>query len=63
MALPESVKQVHIVPLGRARLLTPAGEAWDSGFEGDAVTSDFMSEREQPEGTDIVIYTLAPMSK
>lgn len=52
VALPESVKQVDIVPLGRARLITPAGEAWDSWFEGDAVTSDFMSEREQPEGQE-----------
>ena len=49
VALPESVKQVDIVPLGRARLIVPAGEAWDSWFEGEPVTSDFMSEREQPE--------------
>ena len=48
VALPESVKQVDIIPLGRARLITPAGEAWDSWFEGDTVSSDFMSEREQP---------------
>ena len=52
VALPESVKQVDIIPLGRARLIAPAGEAWDSWFEGDAVTSDFMSEREQPEGQE-----------
>ena len=52
VALPKSVKQVDIIPLGRARLITPAGEAWDSWFEGDAVTSDFMSEREQPAGQE-----------
>ncbi len=52
VALPESVKQVDIVPLGRARLIAPAGEAWDSWFEGESVTSDFMSEREQPEGQE-----------
>lgn len=52
VALPESVKQVDIIPLGRARLIAPAGEAWDSWFEGDAVTSDFMSAREQPEGQE-----------
>lgn len=49
VALPDSVKQVDIVKLGRARLITPAGEAWDSWFEGEGVTDDFMSEREQPE--------------
>ncbi len=27
---------------------TNRSEAWDSWFEGQSVTSDFMSEREQP---------------
>ena len=49
VALPDSVKQVDIIPLGRARLIVPAGEAWDSWFEGEGVTDDFMSEREQPD--------------
>ncbi len=49
VALPDSVKQVDIVKLGRARLITPAGEAWDSWFEGEGVTEDFMTEREQPD--------------
>lgn len=49
VALPDSVKQVDIVKLGRARLITPAGEAWDSWFEGEGVTDDFMTDREQPE--------------
>lgn len=49
VALPDSVKQVDIVKLGRARLITPAGEAWDSWFEGEGVTDDFMTEREQPD--------------
>ncbi len=49
VALPDSVKQVDIVKLGRARLITPAGEAWDSWFDGEGVTDDFMTEREQPE--------------
>lgn len=49
VALPDSVKQVDIVKLGRARLITPAGEAWDSWFEGEGVTDDFMTQREQPE--------------
>lgn len=48
VALPESVKQVDIISLGRARLITPAGEAWDSWFESEGVTEDFMIDREQP---------------
>lgn len=32
VAFPESVKQVDIVTLGRFRLITPAGEAWDRGY-------------------------------
>ncbi|WP_263226242.1 antitoxin [Pseudomonas alabamensis] len=47
-ALPEDVKRVDVVVLGRARLITLAGEAWDSWFDGEGVTADFMAEREQP---------------
>ena len=39
VALPESVKQVDIIPLSRARLITPAGEAWERGF-GKTLRSD-----------------------
>ncbi len=49
VALPDSVKRVDIIVLGRARLITPAGEAWDSWFDGHAVSDDFMEQREQPE--------------
>jgi len=49
VALPDSVKKVNIIPLGKARLITPAGEAWESWFDGKGVTEDFMNEREQPE--------------
>lgn len=48
VALPESVKKVDIIALGRARLIVPAGEAWDSWFEGEGVSDDFMADREQP---------------
>jgi antitoxin VapB len=48
VALPETVKQVDIVILGRSRLIAPAGEAWDSWFDGEGVTDDFMDDREQP---------------
>ncbi|MDU6412331.1 MAG: type II toxin-antitoxin system VapB family antitoxin [Yersiniaceae bacterium] len=48
VALPEDVKHVDIVAVGRARIITPAGESWDSWFDGESVTSDFMGTREQP---------------
>lgn len=48
IALPENVKRVDVVAIGRARILTPAGETWDTWFEGIGVTTDFMAVREQP---------------
>ena len=39
---------MDIVAVGRARIITPAGECWDSWFDGDSVTVDFMAGREQP---------------
>ncbi len=48
VALPENVKRVDIVKLGRARLITPAGESWDVWFERKGVSEDFMPERDQP---------------
>jgi antitoxin VapB len=47
VALPESVKRVDIIPLGRGRLIVPAGEGWDSWFDEEGVTDDFMASREQ----------------
>ena len=49
VALPDSVKRVNIIPLGRARLIVPEGEGWDSWFDGEGVTDDFMVQREQPD--------------
>ena len=48
VALPGNVKRVDIVKLGRARLITPAGESWDIWFERKGVSGDFMPERDQP---------------
>ncbi len=48
VALPDNVKKVDIVKLGRARLITPAGESWDVWFDGKGVSEDFIPEREQP---------------
>ncbi len=47
VSLPDTVKEVDIIRLGRSRLITPAGEAWDSWFEGEGVTDDFINERDQ----------------
>ena len=48
VAFPDSVKKVEVIVLGNARLLAPAGEAWDSWFDGPGVSKDFMAERGQP---------------
>ena len=42
VALPESVKRVDIIPVGRGRLIVPAGEGW---FDEEGVTDDFMASR------------------
>ena len=47
VALPADVKRVDIVAVGRTRIIAPAGEVWDSWFDGLEATSDFMSERDQ----------------
>lgn len=52
VSLPDTVKEVDIIRLGRSRLITPAGEAWDSWFEGEGVTDDFMNERDQAGGQE-----------
>ena len=49
VALPESVKKVDIVKVGRARVITPAGESWDVWFDREGVSEDFMPERDQPD--------------
>lgn len=48
VALPADVKRVDVVAVGRTRIINPAGESWDSWFEGEGVTADFMAERDQP---------------
>lgn len=52
VAYPDSIKQVDIIAVGRARLIVPAGESWDSWFDGDGVTEDFMAVRDQPASQD-----------
>jgi antitoxin VapB len=48
VALPDDVKRVDIVAVGRTRIIAPAGEIWDSWFEDEAATHDYMTNREQP---------------
>lgn len=48
LRFPDDVKRVEVIALGRARLIVPAGEAWDTWFDAEGVTPDFMTEREQP---------------
>ena len=48
VALPESIKRVDIIPVGRGRLIVPAGEGWDSWFREEGVTENFMASLEQP---------------
>jgi antitoxin VapB len=48
VALPDDVKRVEIVAIGRTRIIAPAGEIWDSWFEGPEASADFMNDRDQP---------------
>ena len=49
VALPNTVKQVDVIALGRTRVIAPAGDIWASWFDGPSVTDDFMNQRDQPE--------------
>ncbi len=48
VALPEDVTLVDIVAIGRTRIITPSGESWDSWFEGEDASPDFLPARDQP---------------
>jgi antitoxin VapB len=48
VALPDDVKEVEIVKLGRSRLITPAGGSWEEFFNGPRASDDFMRDRDQP---------------
>lgn len=52
VAYPDTVKQVDIVMLGRTRIITPAGESWDSWFDEEGVSEDFMMQRDQPDSQE-----------
>lgn len=48
VAFSDAVRKVDIVVVGSSRLLSPAGQAWDSWFDSPGVSEDFMAERDQP---------------
>ncbi len=47
-ALPSNVTRVDVLVVGRSRILVPTGEAWDIWFDGESVTNDFLTDRDQP---------------
>lgn len=49
VAFPESVRDVEITAIGNKRIIAPAGQSWDDWFDSPGVSSDFMTERKQPE--------------
>jgi antitoxin VapB len=49
VAFPDDVREVEIVVVGEARVITPKGARFDYWFDhGLRVAEDFMSERDQP---------------
>ncbi len=52
VALPDTVKRVDIVKIGKARLIVPTDALWDTFFDGPAVSDDFMDERKQPDAQE-----------
>ncbi len=50
VALPEDVKRVEVVAIGRTRIITPSDQAWDTWFDGEGVTDDYMEDRDQHAG-------------
>lgn len=48
VALPDDVKRVEIIAVGRSRIISPTGEAWDAWFDMLDVSNDFIAERKQP---------------
>jgi len=49
VAFPDSVKDVDITAIGNKRMIVPSGQSWDEWFDAAGVSSDFMTERRQPE--------------
>lgn len=52
VAYSDDVKQVDIIVQGHSRIITPAGTSWDTWFDGEGVSADFMTSREQPDSQE-----------
>ncbi len=52
VALPEDVKRVDVVAVGKNRILTPEGTSWDAWFAGESVSGDYLADRDQPTDQD-----------
>lgn len=53
LRLPETVKKVNVRAKGNERIISPAGQSWDSFFlDGPSVSEDFMSERASQNQTE-----------
>lgn len=52
VALPSEIKHVHIIEIGKSRLITPVEETWNSWFDEHGVDDDFMNDREQPQNQE-----------
>jgi antitoxin VapB len=50
VALPDDVKRVDVVAVGKTRIITPEGTSWAEWFDSAQVSDDFMAERDQPAG-------------
>ena len=47
VAFSADVKHVEVIVQGRARILIPEGESWESWFDGEGVSADYLEDREQ----------------
>ncbi len=49
VSFPDDIKDVNVVSIGNARLITPVDQSWDVWFEDKRTTDDFMTDRDQPK--------------
>ena len=53
LRIPDGVKKVDVRAKGNERIISPAGQTWDSFFvNGPEVTDDFMEERASQNQAD-----------
>ncbi|MCL2788924.1 MAG: antitoxin [Micrococcales bacterium] len=47
VAFPDSVREVEVKVVGRARVITPAGGGWEEWFAKHEPVDDFLLDRDQ----------------